>query len=342
MQRQLDEHFMQFIHTLEPVLAGHGPNTDALQAYQVNRLVKLEKDFRKALIRHDRGHDTYRAFIDQCKNILTARPFFRERDETFKAHISGALKARDHVALTRFGINWQFIEFVLKLGGWENDRQGRRLLALAEQIRELRHELVECNLPLAISQARTFFGRNQQSHLEYMDFNQIGAVGLMEAVDKFCGPYRKNFRAVCIGRMLGNFIEENSQTFVHFFPAERKVLYRVRKLLRTLPRDGSNIDYGEVQRRLNDVERKSDDKLTSLSDMLHILAASQTVSANAMSVDDAESEQQGNAIEQYPDDHGSRPDNLVEEAQIRYAVGDAIKTLPLVDQKLLRMRGVEL
>jgi hypothetical protein len=45
-------------------------------------------------VRHPR-HRTYRAFIDQCANILTARPFFRERDETFKAHISGALKAKD-------------------------------------------------------------------------------------------------------------------------------------------------------------------------------------------------------------------------------------------------------
>jgi RNA polymerase sigma factor (sigma-70 family) len=335
-----DEHFTKYIQNLEPILAARGRNTDALQKWQVDHLAKLEKDFRRALVRHPRGIGVYRAFIDQCANILTARPFFRERDETFKAHISTALKAKDPVALTRFSFNWNFIQFVVRLGGWEADRQGRRMLDLANRVRDMRHELVECNLPLAIREARGFFHQNQRSHLAKMDFNQIAAVGLVEAIDKFSGPYTKTFRAVCIGRMKGNLIDDNSQTYIHFYPTERKTLYRVRKLMRTLPKDGP-VDYQKLHHLLNAKESSSEEKLTGFSDMLHILAASQVTSANAL-VSDGDEDEHTNLIDKFAAPASSRPDVQVEQAEGRRAVGDAIRTLPLVDQKLLRMRGVDL
>ena len=335
-----NEDFLRYIAALEPILAQHGKNTDLLQKNQVNKLVRLERGFRRILIRHLRGLDMYKEFIVQCKNILSARPFFRARDETFKAYISAALKAKDHIALTRFDINLQFIEFVLRQGGWSDDAHGRRLLKSAKGIKALRHELIECNLPLAISQARVFFGRNKQTHLEYMDINQIAAIGLMEAVDKFVGPYKRAFRAVCIGRMVGDLIEENSRTFTHFYPAEKKTLYNIRKLIRQSPKDGP-IDYEGVHKRLNDFELQADDKQTSLSDMLHIYAASQTVSANGLPPSSESGEEDPHAIEKYPAEHSGRPDVMLEEAQTYRAVAIAIKKLPLFDQKLLRMRGID-
>lgn len=335
-----DEHFMQYVQNLEPILASREHNSSAVRSRQVHQLTKLEKSFRRALVRHPRGLDTYKAFIDQCSNILTARPFFRERDATFKAYISGALKAKDAVALTRFAFNWNFIQFVTRLGGWETDRAGRRLLQLAQQVNDMRHEIVECNLPLAISEARSFYRKNQHGHLTYMDFNQISAVGLVEAVDKFCGVDTKNFPAVCIGRMKGNLIDDNSQTFIHFYPTERKTLYRLRKLLRQLPKDGP-VDYEKLHYLLNEKESLSQEKLTSMSDVLNILAASKVTPSSAMHAPESVEEEHVNFIERFADSDQTRPDVKVEEAEGRSAVAAAIAALPMVDRKLLRMRGIE-
>ena len=266
-------------------------------------------------------------------------------------------------------------QFVIRLGGWEKDRQGRKLLSIASEIKQMRHELVECNLPLAISEARSFFKKNPQSHLSYMDFNQISALGLVEAVEKYCrkcgapvivacpscparllGSYEGvvssrstvdkfctglaagAFPVVCIGRMKGNLIDENSQTFIHFYPTERKTLYRLRKLLRTMPIEGE-VDYGKLHSLLNDKESSSKDKLTSFSDMLNVLSASHVISGNHAPHDE---HNEGSDIERFADTAQSRPYVQVEEADGRHAVGRAIGRLPMVDRKLMRMRGIDL
>jgi RNA polymerase sigma factor (sigma-70 family) len=350
MQYQ-DAHFSKFIDSLAVILAGYGENTTALQASQVNGLVRLEKKFRRALIRHPEGLVTYKCFVDECKNILGARPFFRERDTVFKSSISGILKVKDHVALTRFNINRRFIDWVLKRRDWGSDKDGQKLLKIAEAHKNLRAELVQCNLPLALSQAKQFHRKNLLSHLDGMDFIQIGAIGMMEAVDKFSGPYRRAFRAVAVGRMVGNWIEENSQTSFHFFPKERQALYRIRKLIRQQTRQtaSSEIDYSALHERLNEVEVESGSALTSYSDMLHISAASQMASPKKRSspgkcevgaYTSTVNQYSDLGIENVPDSEQGRPDMIVEETEARECLGRAIRGLPLRDQKLLAAKGV--
>jgi hypothetical protein len=269
-----------------------------------------------------------------------ARPFFRERDETFKGAISPALKVSDHLALTRFNVNFQFISLAERLKPWEQNRDGRKLLALAAQVKEMRREIIECNLPLAISQARLFKQQHPKSHLTYMDLIQIATEGLAAAVDKFVGPWAPNFRAVIIGRVLGNFIEANSETFVHFFPADKRRIYRARKALGAL-KDGETPDYDAIVAGLNRKEAEEGEDLTTVGELANLLGAAQVTNASALPKirdDDREYD----AMDQYPADHDGRPDILMEEAEARTAVGRAILELPLVDRKLLRMKGVEL
>jgi DNA-directed RNA polymerase specialized sigma subunit len=344
-QYHLDEQYIRYLQQLEPILAEYGENTDSLQEWQVNHLVTLETELRRLLVRHTRGASVYQAFVDQCKNILTARPYFRERDVTFKAHISVALRNKDPIALTRFNFNWTFIEFILRQGGWESERNGRRMLGVVEKIRELRHQLIQCNLPLAISQARIFWGRNKKSHLDLMDFNQIAAVGLSEAVDKYVGPYKKTFRAVVIGRMLGNFIDDNSATFVHFFPNDRKILYRVRKLMRRQPKDAP-VDYGSVHRSLNEMETEVGDKLTTQEDMLHILSASNVTTETGLLASTGNTHTKDDdlcsrVIENWADVDANRPDIATEYKQEADILTREISSLPVLEVKVLRLRGVD-
>ncbi len=362
---QHDEHFREFITKLEPILEEHGKNTEDLQRYQVNKLVKLEKRFRMMLVRHRLGPETYRAFIDHIllvkRNILMARPYFRERDTTFKAFISPVLKAKDPVLLYRFAVNYQFIDFVLRQRDWSDTKAGRSLLALAEEVKDIRKDLAECNLPLAISQARMFLERNRRSHLRYMDMNQTCFVGLLEGIDKYVGLYHRRFRAVLIGRMLGNLIESNSETFIHFFPPDKRRIYRARKIIGQMGQDGP-LDMEEVCKRLNEVETKDNDEregeriaqeevdhivkkpkpdpMTTVGELVNLLSAAQVLPSSSLPV--GEDEENTNVIEKYPAQDAWRPDIVVEENEARHVVSDAIRGLTLLDRKLLRMKGVEL
>lgn len=369
VQHSTDEHFHEFISSLAPILAEHGENTEELQCYQITRLVELEKLFRMILVRHKYGPDTYKAFINHIlnvkHNILMARPYFRERDTTFKAFISPVLKEKDHLSLYQFAINNQFISFVLNQRDWSKTKLGCKLLLLAKDIKNIRRDLAECNMPLAISQARAFSRRNSRSHMGYMDMNQTCFVGLLEGIDKYVGPYHRRFRAVLIGRMIGNLIESNSETFIHFYPPDKRRIYRARKIIGKT-RSGGPVDIDEVCNSLNNIEttdnnireqerldqefidgikRKSKyDSMTTVGDLFSLLAAAYVIPSSSLeSGTDHTSENADlgiNPIERYPDKKEARPDVMVEEVEARKAVSAAILKLSLIDRKLLTMKGI--
>ena len=348
---------------LEPILAEHGKNTTSLQKKQVTRLMKLEKRFRMKLVRHKWGPEVYKSFVEFIlgtkRNILMARPYFRERDKTFKSAISPVLKERDHLRLYQFAINYQFVSFVLRQKDWRDNAPGRELLSIADEIERLRKDLAECNMPLAISQARIFLERNRRSHLRYMDMNQSCFVGLLEGIDKYVGEYHPRFRAVLLGRMIGTLIEGNSETVIHFFPPDKRRIYRARKIIGQMRRD-SALNLEEVCKRLNEMEKAGNetceqerlaqesvdgvvrkaklDPMTTIGDLANLLAAAQVLPSSSLPV--SEDDDGSNAIERYPADDSSRPDIAYAEAEARQVVSEGIGGLALVDKKLLRMKGV--
>lgn len=207
-----DLHFKSFTKLLEATLLGYGTTDEdftAKQKRQVETLVALEKEFRDVLIKHGLGVEVYQEFVkyvmDTRRNLLCARPFFRERQETFKTLISPILRERDEKALYRFDINYRFILFALKVRKF---KKNTNVLKLAKKVERARRELIEQNMPLAISRAKIFKRCTPASHLEYMDLIQASNEGLIAAVDKFVLPYRPVFRSVIIGRIVGNLIED--------------------------------------------------------------------------------------------------------------------------------------
>lgn len=207
-----DNHFRQFAASLERVICGYGDQESdqtAQQKRQVEDLVKLEDKFKSTLIKDRRGNGIYKSFMchimDERKNILAARPYFRERQDIFKQDIAPLLRNRYEVGLYKFNINYSFIAFALKNARFAPNS---RVMRAARKVQVARQELIELNIPLAISRAKLFKQHTPQSHLEYMDLVQIANEGLIAAVDKFVLPYTPVFRAVIIGRISGNHIEE--------------------------------------------------------------------------------------------------------------------------------------
>jgi DNA-directed RNA polymerase specialized sigma subunit len=211
---------------------------------------------------------------------------------------------------------------------------------LAKHVLHLRNALIECNLPLAISRARMFYARNRSSHHTYMDMLQVASGGLAAGVDKYVGPYTTGFRAVLIGRILGDLIEANSETFVHFFPPDKRRLYRIRKIATTLREGLNNVDYEHLAKLLNKEEKDKGEPLTKVGDLHHLVNASSVVQASTLPLGEDE-EEHGSPMDRYADVGENRPDMLLEEAQSRTVVARAISDLPIIDQKLLRLRGVD-
>lgn len=338
-----DAHFRSFAENLEKAIARVKQPLDqdllAHQKEQIESLVGLEGEFRKTLLAHRSGPSVYRDFVhfvcDERRNILAARPYFRERQGVFTKQISRALKRRAEKSLYRFHFNYQFVLFVMAQRDW--DHHCRRLVELAEKIREVRTALVVENMPLAISRAKIFYSRTPPSQLSYMDLIQIACEGLMSAVDKFVLPFSRVFRGVAIGRMVGNFIENYSETLVHFYPVDKRKIYRANKLV---GKNVGEVDFNKVADSVNEgVEDPA--HRTNPSEIADLMSAASCVSADAESPSD-DGNGRTTVLSRYAAPDRFRPDVVVELDDSLSKLGASMTALTVAERKFLKMKGVQL
>lgn len=343
-----DEHFRSFTGMVERAIARYGDLSEETvldrQKRQVETLVDLERAFKDLLWAHSVGPQVYGDFIhfivDVKRNILAARPFFRERQKCFTDNISGCLKTRNAQGLNGYRVNYPFIRFAVgRLDFYDRDpnfssakAQSDELRSITKQIEELRQEIVELNLPLAISRARLFWSKTPRSQLSYMDLVQISCEGLLAAIDKFVPPFARVFRAVAIGRITGNFIEEYSETLVHFYPSDRRKLYRANKL-------AGKKNAPDFELLANQINAMADTgHHTTPSEIADLMAAASCVSTES-TVSDSDGE---GCADKCSADDSYRPDVRVEHEEAVGAMLLAISQLDVFEQKFLKMKGVSL
>src|SRR5208283_5065533 len=111
----------------------------------------------------------------QNKNILSARPYFRETAIVFSKSITPAIKESNIEVLKTFNINYQFIKFIRQswLGPFP-----KRAEMLFQRVHLARTKLIENNMPLAVNRAKLFYRKTPKSHLTLMDFIGICSMGL--------------------------------------------------------------------------------------------------------------------------------------------------------------------
>lgn len=339
-----DPHFRYFRTALERAIEEFKDHDQEAflvrQKRQVETLVFLEKQFKRTLVAHRFGGAVYQAFIahicDQRRNILDARPFFRERQNIFTLRISSALRKRNVRRLQRFAFNYRFVRFALQARKWH---PGSTLVKLGDQIRKAREELITVNMPLAVSRARIFYSRTPKAHLSYMDLIQIAAEGLMSGIDKFVPPYSKAFRSVAIGRMTGNFIEHYSETAIHFYPVDKRKIYRANKLVgRAIDQF---LDFDVLSSKVNEgVEEEA--HRTTPAEIADLLAAASIVSTDAVVVGGGEEEDAPRVADRFAAPAECQPDVQVEKAEALHSLAEALPCLTIFERKLLRLRGVQI
>jgi len=337
------DHFKLFGHTLESAIKKYGEisNKDLyrIQKAQVEKLVRLEKKFRKTLIKHTWGKSVFVNFIKYIceirRNILAARPYFRERQEVFTRKISSALKKRSWSKLSRYHFNFNFIQFALQNKPWGPNSKIKKL---AKEIINIRNELCVMNMPLAISRARIFYSRTPRSHLSYMDLVQISAEGLLAAIDKFCLPYSAVFRSVVIGRITGNNIEETNQPLIHLYPIDKRRYYRINKFISKTHLSKTDVDYETVAKAIN-VDIKPC-HFAKAHELANIMAATSMVSSDSPLQDDMSNKT--TLISSLPIESDKQPDVIVEKQETINVLMNAVNKLSVLEEKLLKLKGVQI
>ncbi len=206
---------------------------------------------------------------------------------------------------------------------------------LAKRIAEARWELVTLNMPLAISRARMFYGKTPKSHLSFMDLVQHAAEGLISAIDKFELPYTEVFKGVACGWMTGNFIEAYSETMIHFYPKDKRRIYRANKYRSRFPHGGYELKdlVAAVNEGMEDEGAK-----TTPDEIQDLMAAASTVSSDTKAP--GEPEDVPDNVARYEAPEESRPDVQVEASEARAQMLRAAAHLPFHKRKTLWLSGI--
>lgn len=348
MSEDSSKHFRRFATALEARLKKYPKDPKEalkLQKKQVETLISLEAKWKEQACKRDGGKRLYGAFIThiihQRKNILDARPFFRERQTVFMKKIAPALREGDWARLASFRINWTFISLALK----EFNNKPQKLAKLAGEISDLRKELVEANLPLIIVRSRIFWGKTPKSHLSFMDMISIATEGLISAVDKFVPPFTKVFASVASFRACGNLIEMYNSTMLHFWPSDRRKLYRANSFLARHPH-GAEVSEDLVKEVNKDAPPR---QLADETEIRALMLAASTVSADAAAPAPVISLFSGGNtglpianISRFAAPESDRPDVCFEQIEAENMMKRAAATLTLWERKLLRLKGIQI
>jgi len=341
--REYDNSLRQLAEEVTAVLQFNKDGTD--QKAQVELLMKLEERFRKSIISFAQSREVYKQFIlfvaVTNRQILSARPYFREKSKVFSSKITPAIRNGDIKELQTFHINYNLIKFIRDQ--WKGpfpDRSEK----IYNQVIEARRKLIENNIPLAINRAKLFFRKVPQSHLTLMDMIGIASMGLVSGVDKWVGEYSRVFNGVCIGRMTGNMIDNYSETTIHFYPSDSSILYRANSLrfrhdIQDLDKLAEAINKSYVEDEKNGV-RVPKNKITA--DQLSSLLSAASPVAIDSSLADGDGENSYSLLDNMPDQMLDSPEEVLLKQDLVSKMVDAARKLPIIQQKVLKLKGVKL
>jgi hypothetical protein len=164
-------------------------------------------------------------------------------------------------------------------------------------------------------------------------------MGLIAGIDKYVGEYRSVFRSVAIGRMVGNLIDEYSSTTLHFYPSDKRILYKAHTLR---GRKGID-DVKELTEAVKEafkvdaLEGKSIPKTNiDVGELSSLMSAASTCSADATVNDE------GFSVYSFTVD----PSQDIESSYIQKESTNSMlthaKKLPILHKKVLRLKGIKL
>lgn len=318
---------------------------ETTQKEQVEELWLSERLFRDEILKYKYSTQCYKKFIQKIRhidrNILYAKVYFRESSETFSAKITPYLKSEDPEGLKKFKINFNLIQFIRL--SWRGPL-GAKAEKLFRRVEQARRILIENNLPLAINSAKIFYRSVPKSNNTLLDMINVSAQGLASAVDKYIGDkngeYSRVFCSVILGRVSGNLIKLNSETSLHFYPSDRKILYKANSIR---GRQGIK-EVNELAAAIN-AAFAADAKeglvvpkeQVTAAQLQELLSAATLISVELTTKD--EDDESYNAYDFTPDDKSTAEENMI-ASETNERIGKLISELPPLYRKVLRLKGI--
>jgi hypothetical protein len=346
-----DNDLRNFANTLTSAINFNKDGSD--QKEQVELLMGLETKFLNSVWKYQKQmREIIKKFIlmvvVENRNILTARPYFREKSVFFNSHISPAIKNVKLDAFKGFHVNFLMMMFIKEnwKGNFPDKSEG--FYRRAEQARKI---LIENNLPMAVNKARQHFRNVSQSHLSLMDIIGTASSGLIDGIDKYVGEYSKVFIGVCIGRMTGDMIDESSETSIHFYPSDKHVIYRAN----TLKKRYKIQDIHTLTRAVNksfEMDKKEGRKAikssVTVAELERLMLASSMLSLEASYADpDSESDSDSDMTLSIGDSMLDTEDDLsiedeVSDKEAWTKVYEHLSDITILERKILRMKGIKI
>jgi DNA-directed RNA polymerase specialized sigma subunit len=313
------------------------------QKEQVEELIEAEKAFKEEILKYKFSTQVYKKFIQKIRyldrNILYSKIYFREGSDVFSNKITPYLKKEDAEGLKQFNINFNLIQFIRL--SWRGPL-GQKAEKLYKRVEKARRILMENNLPLAINAAKLFYRKVPKSNVTLLDMISVSAQGLASAIDKYVGDkngnYSEVFRSVILGRATGNLIKLYSETPMHFYPSDRKIMYKANSIR---GRQGIH-DIVELAAAVNDsfaADSKEGlnvpkEKVTP-SELQSLLSA-----ATLISVESTVDEDGFGAYEYTPDELPNAESSLI-NTETNQRISKTISEMPLLHRKVLRLKGID-
>lgn len=340
-QEGFDDSFYKLAGEVTRAIEANKDGTD--QRQQVEELLDAEKKFKETILKYRQSTRVYMKFWNKVcvknRNILSARPYFRESAVTFSKKITPAIKATDIETIKTFDINYQLIRFIRD--EWDGPFPERAEM-LFHRVHRAREILIQNNMPLAINRAKLFYRKTPKSHLTLMDMIGICGMGLAAGIDKWCGTYSPVFRSVCIGRMVGNLIDSYSETMLHFYPSDKRILYKAHTIRGRKGIEEIHALTAAVNQSFKDDEKEGKSvpkNEVTVGELSYLMSAASTVSADqTISV---EGEGSFGVYDYTPDESQDIEGDYMIKETTAHMLALASK-LPLLHRKILRLKGIKI
>lgn len=298
------------------------------------QIFKLEKKFSSTLRSFKEGRDVYHGFckyiLEEVADLREARSFFRERLSSYLPKVNKAISRSNMKELYRIHINYSFCVFAmkrlssLKVQGKNFDK----LNTIMNEMKFLRNSIINHHLYLALSQAKIYSSKSKNGTLEFSDFIQCANEALVISVDKYViDENAVKFHKMALGRIISHLITLQA---AHFSSATlgthgQKKLYSLRKILNEM---NGNVKIPEIAQILKIAEQDISDLINSIK---------------YMSTDMPVSNDSDGLLSEFMDlqDEGTLDaDEVLIKKQLENKMKDFYKTLTLIEQKILTLKGV--
>lgn len=304
-----------------------------IQKEQVERMMELEEIFRESICSYKQSDKVYQKFLMHIKiergNILTARPYFRENSKTFGSEISPAFKEECIEKIKKFHLNYKFLIFINE--NWSGNLP-KKAQAAMEEHHIVRQKIIENSMPLAINIAMKFYRATPKNHESLMDMINWAMGGLCIGTDKWVGPFNTVFRSVCISRMKSNIMDMYNQTFLHYYPSDKKIIYKSNLLKSRNKIEDPEVLLDEINKYLEEGGDKRKFKNFELDDLLN--------GASVQSVEVEKDEDGFSTYDVYEDAH-SNTEEIVENNETMKNLKIAYKSLNIIETKVIQLKGID-